>query len=124
MQDFLFPRPRQNIGYVPQLLSADGELTGYENLLLSTQLYGLPRSKREKRIHEVLDFMGLTEYADKLVNQYSGGMIRRLEIAQALVHDPSVLFLDEPTVGLDPVHVKPCGIKYKNGKNNLAPQFF
>ena len=96
------PLVRQNIGYVPQLLSADGELTGYENLLLSTKLHGLPSSKREKRIHEVLDFMGLNEYADQLVNQYSGGMIRRLEISQALVHAPSVLFLDEPTVGLDP----------------------
>jgi ABC-2 type transport system ATP-binding protein len=93
---------RQNIGYVPQMLSADGELSGYENLLLSAKLYGLARHRRETRIQEVLDFMGLSEFAHQLVNQYSGGMIRRLEIAQALVHEPSVLFLDEPTVGLDP----------------------
>ena len=93
---------RQNIGYVPQLLSADGELSGYENLLLSAKLYGLPHNRRKKRIQEVLDFMGLSDSAHQLVNQYSGGMIRRLEIAQALVHEPSVLFLDEPTVGLDP----------------------
>ncbi len=93
---------RQQIGYVPQLLSADGELSGYENLLLSTKLYGLSRHKREKRIQEVLEFMGLSDFANQLVNQYSGGMIRRLEIAQALVHEPHVLFLDEPTVGLDP----------------------
>jgi ABC-2 type transport system ATP-binding protein len=93
---------RQSIGYVPQLLSADGELTGYENLLLSAKLYGLPREYRQKRIHEVLEFMNLSEFRDKLVNDYSGGMIRRLEIAQALVHQPRVLFLDEPTVGLDP----------------------
>lgn len=93
---------RQIIGYVPQLLSADGELTGYENLLLSAKLYGLNRSKRKKRIEEVLEFMGLTQSADQLVKHYSGGMIRRLEIAQALIHEPSVLFLDEPTVGLDP----------------------
>jgi ABC-2 type transport system ATP-binding protein len=93
---------RQSIGYVPQLLSADGELTGYENLLLSAKLYGLAREYRQKRIHEVLEFMNLSDFRDKLVNSYSGGMIRRLEIAQAFVHQPSVLFLDEPTVGLDP----------------------
>jgi ABC-2 type transport system ATP-binding protein len=93
---------RQSIGYVPQLLSADGELTGYENLLLSTKLYGLPRTHRQERIDEILEFMDLSDVKHKLVNGYSGGMIRRLEIAQALVHQPEVLFLDEPTVGLDP----------------------
>ena len=93
---------RQSIGYVPQLISADGELTGYENLLLSTKLYGVPRGERQERIFEVLDFMNLSDYKDKLVSGYSGGMIRRLEIAQALVNKPQVLFLDEPTVGLDP----------------------
>ncbi|CCB85658.1 MULTISPECIES: ABC transporter ATP-binding protein [Parachlamydia] len=93
---------RQLIGYVPQLLSADGELTGYENLVLSAKLYGLSKKQREKRIAELLEFMGLSDFANQLVNQYSGGMIRRLEIAQALVHEPQVLFLDEPTVGLDP----------------------
>lgn len=93
---------REIIGYVPQLLSADGDLTGYENLKLSTKLYGVLHAERESRIQEILQFMGLSDYAQVLVNQYSGGMIRRLEIAQALVHRPSVLFLDEPTVGLDP----------------------
>ncbi len=93
---------RQHIGYVPQLLSADRDLTGYENLLLSAKLYCLPSEKRQLRIHELLKFMGLIEFADQLVGQYSGGMVRRLEIAQALVHQPPVLFLDEPTVGLDP----------------------
>lgn len=93
---------RESIGYVPQSLSADGALTGYENLLLSAKLYALPAKKRKKRIFELLEFMGLTPFADQLVNQYSGGMIRRLEIAQALLHHPEVLFLDEPTVGLDP----------------------
>jgi ABC-2 type transport system ATP-binding protein len=96
------PLVRQHIGYVPQLLSADGDLTAYENLLLSTKLYGLPNHKRKRRIKELLEFMGLSEFADQLVNQFSGGMIRRLEIAQALVHEPHVLFFDEPTVGLDP----------------------
>jgi ABC-2 type transport system ATP-binding protein len=93
---------RQSIGYVPQLLSADGDLTGYENLLLSAKLQGLKFEKRQKRIAEVLEFMGLSEFKDELVSSYSGGMIRRLEIAQALVHEPKILFLDEPTVGLDP----------------------
>jgi len=94
---------RRVIGYVPQLLSADGALTGYENLLIFSKLYDVPRQERKKRISEVLDFMGLSDFSDRLVRTYSGGMIRRLEIAQAMLHRPKVLFLDEPTVGLDPV---------------------
>lgn len=93
---------RQNIGYVSQFISADGDLSGYENLLLSAKLYGLDRQTREKKIAEVLEFMGLSDVGDQLVNQYSGGMIRRLEIGQSLLHEPRVLFLDEPSVGLDP----------------------
>ncbi len=94
---------RRSIGYVPQLISADGALTGYENLLVSARLYDTPRRERAARIREALDFMGLSEAAAKLVREYSGGMIRRLEIAQSMMHRPRVLFLDEPTVGLDPV---------------------
>ncbi|MDB6082115.1 MAG: drrA [Chlamydiia bacterium] len=94
---------RQIIGYVPQQLSADGELSGYENLLLSAKLYGLNSKNQTRRVDEVLEFMGLSEFRNELVNQYSGGMIRRLEIGQALLHEPQVLFLDEPSVGLDPV---------------------
>ena len=94
---------RRMIGYVPQALSADGGLTGWENLSLSGKLYGIPRSERKSRIQEALQFMGLTDFGDKLVKTYSGGMIRRLEIAQAMLHRPAVLFLDEPTIGLDPV---------------------
>jgi ABC-2 type transport system ATP-binding protein len=94
---------RRRIGYVPQLISADGSLTGYENLLVFAKLYSLPRSEREQRVREALDFMGLADSADKLVKSYSGGMIRRLEIAQSILHQPPMLFLDEPTVGLDPV---------------------
>ena len=93
---------RRHIGYVPQLLSADGSLTGYENMLLSARLYGIPRRERKERINSALARMGLTEVADHVAGHYSGGMIRRLEIAQSLLHRPLVLFLDEPTVGLDP----------------------
>jgi ABC-2 type transport system ATP-binding protein len=93
---------RAHIGYVPQLLSADGALTGYENLLFSARLYLIPRREREARIRAALKRMGLTEAADRLVQSYSGGMIRRLEIAQSMIHEPPVLFMDEPTVGLDP----------------------
>jgi ABC-2 type transport system ATP-binding protein len=94
---------RRNIGYVPQLISADAQVSGYENLWVFARLYSIPRSEREDRIREALDFMGLSAVADELVKNYSGGMIRRLEIAQALMHRPRVLFLDEPTVGLDPL---------------------
>jgi ABC-2 type transport system ATP-binding protein len=94
---------RRRIGYVPQLLSADGALTGFENLELSAKLYGIARAERKGRIAEALEFMGLAEPGRRLVKTYSGGMIRRLELAQAMLHRPTVLFLDEPTVGLDPV---------------------
>ena len=94
---------RRVIGYVPQALSADGNLTGYENLLIFAKLYDLPRAIRATRTRQVLAFVGLADSADKLVKTYSGGMIRRLEVAQSLLHGPRVLFLDEPTVGLDPV---------------------
>jgi ABC-2 type transport system ATP-binding protein len=95
-------RVRGAIGYVPQMLSADGTLTGYENLLTSARLYGVPRRERAQRIQDALDLMGLGDAAHTPVRGYSGGMIRRLEIAQAMLHRPAVLFLDEPTVGLDP----------------------
>jgi ABC-2 type transport system ATP-binding protein len=94
---------RRVIGYVPQLLSADGSLTAYENLLIFAKLYHIPRRERERRIHDALSFMGLDEVSDKMVREYSGGMIRRLEIAESMLHRPRVLFLDEPTVGLDPI---------------------
>jgi ABC-2 type transport system ATP-binding protein len=94
---------RRNIGYVSQMLSADGDLTGYENLLISAKLYGIHGKERERRIADAFEFMDLAEAAGKRVKQYSGGMIRRLEIAQSMLHRPEVLFLDEPTIGLDPV---------------------
>jgi ABC-2 type transport system ATP-binding protein len=94
---------RELIGYVPQMLSVDGALTGMENLLLFAGLYDIPRKECKPRALESLAFMGLTDVAHKPVHQYSGGMVRRLEIAQSMLHHPPVLFLDEPTVGLDPL---------------------
>jgi len=94
---------RAHIGYVPQLLSADGALTAYENLLMAARLYAIPPSVRDARIAAALKLLDLSGAADKLVQSYSGGMIRRLEIAQSMIHEPAVLFMDEPTVGLDPV---------------------
>jgi ABC-2 type transport system ATP-binding protein len=94
---------RSRIGYVPQLLSADGALTGAENLTLSAKLHGIPRAEIKSRVQEALRYMGLTESTQQLVKKYSGGMIRRLELAQAMLHRPAILFLDEPTIGLDPV---------------------
>jgi len=94
---------RRHIGYVPQLLSADGALTGHENLSLSAALYSIPRKELKSRVEEALHYMGLSESAHLLVKKYSGGMIRRLELAQAMLHRPVILFLDEPTIGLDPM---------------------
>jgi len=93
---------RSRIGYVPQMLSADAALTGRENLRLSVALYGMDSAEARERIAEAFTFMSLMEFADKLVKTYSGGMIRRLELAQAMLHRPEILFLDEPTIGLDP----------------------
>lgn len=93
---------RRRIGYVPQGISADGSLTGYENLLVSAKLYDVPHAERRARMEELLEFGGLSDRRHHLVRTYSGGMIRRLEIALALLHRPAVLFLDEPAVGLDP----------------------
>ncbi|MBI3849101.1 MAG: ATP-binding cassette domain-containing protein [Verrucomicrobia bacterium] len=94
---------RRIIGYVPQAISVDGTLTGYENLLVFARLYDIPRREQKPRMAEALAFMGLSDAANRLVREYSGGMIRRLEIAQSTLHRPPVLFLDEPTVGLDPL---------------------
>jgi ABC-2 type transport system ATP-binding protein len=94
---------RAAIAYVPQLVSADGALTAYENLLLFSRLYGVPRGERDKRIGDALEFVGLRESANRVVRGYSGGMVRRLEIALALIHRPRLVFMDEPTVGLDPL---------------------
>jgi len=93
---------RRLIGYVPQILSADGQLTGYENLLVFAKLYDVERHGREEKLRRALEVMGIADAANRLVRTYSGGMIRRLEIAQSMIHRPRLLFLDEPTIGLDP----------------------
>jgi ABC-2 type transport system ATP-binding protein len=90
---------RRCLSYVPQDMAVDIKLTGRENALLFARLYGV--ADTNDRVDEVLGVMGLTDRADDLVKTYSGGMRRRLELAQALVHKPAVLFLDEPTLGLD-----------------------
>jgi ABC-2 type transport system ATP-binding protein len=90
---------RSRISYVPQDMAVDRKLTGRENVQLYAKLYGIP--DRDSKVEEVLEMMGLSDRANDLVATYSGGMRRRLELSQALVHEPEVLFLDEPTLGLD-----------------------
>jgi ABC-2 type transport system ATP-binding protein len=94
---------RRRIGYVPQQLSVEGALTGRENVTWFARLFDVPRGERRERVDEVLEIVELTDVADRVAATYSGGMVRRLELAQALVNRPALLVLDEPTVGLDPV---------------------
>ena len=93
---------RQSIGYIPQAISIDGALTAYENLEFYGRATGVPRRERRPRIEEAVEAMQLGSFLDRLGRTLSGGMLRRLEIATALLKHPTVLFLDEPTVGLDP----------------------
>lgn len=94
---------RNSIGYVPQDVSSDAALTGYENLLISAKLYGTRGREAREMSEGILRQLGLWDAKDRIVKTYSGGMIRKLEIGQAMVHNPKVLILDEPTIGLDPV---------------------
>jgi ABC-2 type transport system ATP-binding protein len=92
---------RNSIGLVPQEYTADDDLTGYENILLCADLYGIPRKVSKERAIDLLKLVELTDFKDKRVQTYSGGMRRRLELAAGLINRPKVLFLDEPTLGLD-----------------------
>jgi ABC-2 type transport system ATP-binding protein len=94
---------RRLIGYVPQQLSADSTLTGRENVALFARLFDVPRRQRGEQVEAALGSVGLLGDADRPAGGYSGGMIRRLELAQALVSSPRLLILDEPTIGLDPI---------------------
>ncbi len=94
---------RRQLGYVPQQLSIEPALTGRENVNWFARLFDVPRRERAARVADALETMGLDDAADRLAGTYSGGMVRRLELAQALVNRPTLLVLDEPTVGLDPI---------------------
>lgn len=91
------------IGFMAQSDALYGELSAYENLDFFASVYGLPKKKRQERIEKVLELVNLTEDRKKIVNQFSGGMKRRLSLAAVLLHEPDILILDEPTVGIDPV---------------------
>jgi ABC-2 type transport system ATP-binding protein len=95
-------RVRNSIGIVFQDTTLDKDLTAYENLVFHAYLYRVPRAEIRERVMDALDFVGLTDRKDDLTKRFSGGMKRRLEVARGMIHRPQVLFLDEPTLGLDP----------------------
>jgi len=94
---------RRTLGVIPQAFTSDPELTARENMTIHAKLYGVPASERDALIDRLLEQVELVKFGDALVKTFSGGMRRRLEIARGLVHSPKIMFLDEPTTGLDPV---------------------
>jgi ABC-2 type transport system ATP-binding protein len=115
---------RKVMSYVPQEMSVWTDINGYENLLIYSKIYGLPSDQRKKVIQEALESMGLNEAANLLVRTYSGGMIRRLEVACALLIKPKMLFLDEPTIGLDPAARKAVWEKILSFKKEIGTTVF
>ncbi len=93
---------RRLVSYIPQEMSVWTDISGYENLLIYAKIYGIPSTKRRGIIEDALEKMGLSEVANHLVKTYSGGMVRRLEVACCMLVKPKIMFLDEPTIGLDP----------------------
>ena len=118
-----FPtKVRLSTGYVAQSTGVDAWATGKENLILQAQLERVPRKKINDRVKFLLEWVGLSSVSKKLVNTYSGGMKRRLEIAMGLVHEPQVLFLDEPSTGLDPESRRKLwdDLKYLQKQNKIT----
>jgi ABC-2 type transport system ATP-binding protein len=115
---------RKVMSYVPQEMSVWTDISGFENLLIYSKIYGLPSNQRKKVVREALESMGLNEAADWLVRTYSGGMIRRLEVACALLIKPKMLFLDEPTIGLDPAARKAVWEKILSFKREIGTTVF
>ena len=115
---------RRMAGYVPQEVSVWTDITGYENLLIYSKIYGIAESKRDSAIASALQTMELGGFADRLVGNYSGGMIRKLEIASAIMMEPQVLFLDEPTIGLDPMARRAVWGKLRSLNRSLGTSVF
>jgi len=112
---------RKLISYVPQEMSVWTDISGYENLLIYSKIYGLPAATRKDSIKDSMELMDLSDVANNLVSTYSGGMIRKLELACAVMIKPKILFLDEPTIGLDPTTRKTIWEKLKalNRENGM-----
>lgn len=115
---------RKVMSYVPQEMSVWTDISGYENLLIYSKIYGLPSGQRKDTVQEALESMGLNEAANLLVRTYSGGMIRRLEVACALLIKPRIMFLDEPTIGLDPAARKVVWEKILSFKKEIGTTVF